>query len=275
MNKLKCELCGGVDFVRTDEGMFQCQFCGCKYTLDQAKTILSGTEVRTKAVDFEIVGGVLNKYNGENIDVVIPDNVLIIGTNAFQNLAISSVLIPNSVTEIEPQAFRNCTRLKTVTFSDRLSSIGKQAFCGCSSLEKIVLPNGLSVIDSGTFQDCTTLSSVEFPEGLIMIKDYAFDGCTQLSALAFPDSLERIGRCAFQNCISLSDVFIRDGLEVEGMWYNGVVESQKDYAFNGCNTTTFQNVAYWMWKDRCRHCGGKFKGLTKRVCTVCGREKDY
>ena len=26
---------------------------------------------------------------------------------------------------------------------------------------------------------------------------------------------------------------------------------------------------------RCAHCGGTFKGIFKKVCSVCGKEKDY
>ena len=44
MQKLQCELCGSVDIVRTDDGFFQCQHCGCKYTLEQAKALLSTVE---------------------------------------------------------------------------------------------------------------------------------------------------------------------------------------------------------------------------------------
>ena len=44
MQKLQCELCGSVDIVRTDDGFFQCQHCGCKYTLEQAKALLGTVE---------------------------------------------------------------------------------------------------------------------------------------------------------------------------------------------------------------------------------------
>ena len=44
MQKLQCELCGSVDIVRTDDGFFQCQHCGCKYTLAQAKALLGTVE---------------------------------------------------------------------------------------------------------------------------------------------------------------------------------------------------------------------------------------
>lgn len=44
MQKLQCELCGSVDILRTDDGFFQCQHCGCKYTSKQAKALLGTVE---------------------------------------------------------------------------------------------------------------------------------------------------------------------------------------------------------------------------------------
>ena len=44
MQKLQCELCGSVDIIRTNDGCFQCQHCGCKYTLEQAKALLGTVE---------------------------------------------------------------------------------------------------------------------------------------------------------------------------------------------------------------------------------------
>lgn len=31
----------------------------------------------------------------------------------------------------------------------------------------------------------------------------------------------------------------------------------------------------WIEHDLCRHCGGIFKGLFNRYCSVCGKPKDY
>ena len=38
MKKLVCDLCGESDFVKV-EGMFECQVCGAKYSVDEAKTL--------------------------------------------------------------------------------------------------------------------------------------------------------------------------------------------------------------------------------------------
>lgn len=43
MKKLQCELCGSIDIVKTADNLFECQSCGCKYTAEQAKSLISGT----------------------------------------------------------------------------------------------------------------------------------------------------------------------------------------------------------------------------------------
>ncbi len=37
---LTCELCGGTDFVKS-EGLFVCQGCGCKYTVEEARKVMA------------------------------------------------------------------------------------------------------------------------------------------------------------------------------------------------------------------------------------------
>ena len=53
MQKPQCELCGSVDIVRTDGGFFKCQHCGCKYTLEQAKALLSTVETTIGTAELE------------------------------------------------------------------------------------------------------------------------------------------------------------------------------------------------------------------------------
>ncbi len=40
MKRMECEICGGNNLIKTDENVFECQACGCKYTLEQAKSLL-------------------------------------------------------------------------------------------------------------------------------------------------------------------------------------------------------------------------------------------
>lgn len=40
MQQLKCEMCGGADLVKQD-GVFVCQNCGCKYSVEEAKKMMN------------------------------------------------------------------------------------------------------------------------------------------------------------------------------------------------------------------------------------------
>ena len=89
--------------------------------------------------DFRIKNGVLEKYNGYDRKVVIPDEVKVIGENAFRSFGwgehsdIESVTIPDGVKIIEDAAFCGCSRLRNITIPDSVTSIGKMAFEDCSN----------------------------------------------------------------------------------------------------------------------------------------------
>ena len=81
----------------------------------------SETEAETEASkpEFEISeAGVLTAYNGDNETVVIPDNVISIGADAFGSSpradAITTVRLGKSVEDIDVQAFVSLTKLENV-----------------------------------------------------------------------------------------------------------------------------------------------------------------
>ena len=51
MLHIDCELCGSDDFLRLDDGYFQCQVCGCKYSVEQARNLLKPTRTQDSAQD--------------------------------------------------------------------------------------------------------------------------------------------------------------------------------------------------------------------------------
>ena len=62
MKQLICEMCGSADLIKQD-GVFVCQTCGCKYSVEEArKMMIEGTVsidgvVKTKNDDFEVRAG--------------------------------------------------------------------------------------------------------------------------------------------------------------------------------------------------------------------------
>lgn len=122
-----------------------------------------------------------------------------IGDYAFDlySDSITSVSIPDSVTEIGKEVFGDCVSLTEINIPDSVTKIGINAFKGCTSLETIVIPKNVTVIERGVFNNCTSLNSVKIPSGVTRIEDYVFDGCTSLTEIDIPDTVTEIEPCAF------------------------------------------------------------------------------
>ena len=72
----------------------------------------------------------------------IPADVKNIGEYAFCESAIESVVIPEGVISIEPDAFAMCKKLKTVSLPGSIKQLKRSAFQGCTAMENITLPEG-------------------------------------------------------------------------------------------------------------------------------------
>ncbi len=90
----------------------------------------------------------ITKYTGEGGDVKIPTEVdgkkvIAIGNTfkkigAFQDCTtLTSVIIPDGVTEIQDNAFQGCTSLKTVTIPASVTLLRNCAFDACPNLQSI------------------------------------------------------------------------------------------------------------------------------------------
>ena len=145
--------------------------------------------------------------------LVIPDSVTNIGDYAFSGCSsLSSVVIPDRVTSIGDCAFENCFSLTGIVIPDSVTGIGKFAFSGCSSLSSVVIPDSVSCIGSGAFKNCSSLSSLVIPDCVTSIGNYAFAYCKSLTDIVIPNSVTSIGDNAFRHCSSLSSVVIPESV---------------------------------------------------------------
>lgn len=123
-------------------------------------------------------------------DLIIPSNidgyiVSSIGVEAFSfKTTITSITIPDTVTQIKQQAFMNCYSLSDIKLSSNLIGIGAFAFLGCAF-------------------DC-----IELPESLKNINSYAFGMCVNLNSIKIPANVVEIGTSAFSDCISLEKITV-------------------------------------------------------------------
>lgn len=132
------------------------------------------------------------------VNTVIPNDVTIIGLNAYYSVPIESIEIPSWITTIGDYAFYECENLKSIVIPDNVTKLGKCAFCYCSSLQSVTLSKNIEAIESWTFSDCTNLKTVNFPEGTKVksINEGAF-ASSGIESINLPTSLTKIGDRAF------------------------------------------------------------------------------
>ena len=212
--------------------------------------------------------------NDYSADVKIPSNINLngvtyevtsIGWKAFENSKnLRSVDIPNSVVEIDDDAFNECTNLLYVKMSDSIKSIGKTAFYLCENLTSITIPKNVTKIGEHAFNWCKNLKEVNItdlsawckinfeyyqanplccakilklngveitdlviPNDVKIIKPYSFPLYNALMSVTIPESIEEIGEYAFYSCYKLTNLTIAEGVKKIG-----------EYAFCDCNSIT-------------------------------------
>ena len=173
------------------------------------------------------------EYSG---NVVIPEEVnymgrilkvTSIGEYTFWHCDITSVTIPNSVTNIGDFAFDMCNRMTSLTIPNSVTSIGIYAFERCSRLTSVTIGNSVTSIGDHAFYYCTRMTSVSIGNSVTSIGDCAFDECSRLTSVTIGNSVTSIGICAFKDCSGLTSVTIPNS-----------VTSIGDYAFDCENLTT-------------------------------------
>ncbi len=174
----------------------------------------------------------------------------------------TSIVISDSVTDIENGAFANCPNLRSIHFPSSVNNIPVEGLFNCKYLESLSVdpknPNytssGNCIIDKRTgililgtnngtipsdgsvneigakaFINRSGLTDIFIPEGVTSIGEYAFANCTALKSVSMPNSLIEINHHAFSGCSSLKEMKIVAAVAIF------------DYAFKDC--TGLESIA--------------------------------
>ena len=166
--------------------------------------------------------------------ITLPDSLTDIGGYAFAGCTgLTSFSIPNSVTSIGGEAFSGCTGLTSVTIPDNVTSIGSGAFYGCTGLTSITLPTNLNNIGIRAFEGCTSLTTIDIPNGVTTINSRAFMYCTNLSSAIIGNGTTLIDSYAFCNCTSLSTISLPNSVTSIGVYALDDCKSLTSITFGG------------------------------------------
>ncbi|MDE6029808.1 MAG: leucine-rich repeat protein [Clostridiales bacterium] len=139
---------------------------------------------------------------------------------------VTKLVIPSSVTKVGNYTFHNSEYLQEVEFTGDKNTVlvtqGTNMFKLCSQLRSVIFTNKITTITSNMFQDCSSLTTVAFekpatgqtleagiriPSTVTKIDGSAFSGCSSLTAVVLPASgLANIAGSAFLKCYNLATI---------------------------------------------------------------------
>lgn len=156
---------------------------------------------------------------------VIPEDVKVIGTRAFQGCSnLKSIAIPAGLEDVDGAIFAGCDNLVSITVAEENEILDSRENCnaiirkednmllaGCGAT---VIPDGVEIIFEDAFADCTSLTDIVIPESVISIRDYAFAGCSNLKMVMIPREVLEIHNNVFKDCDNLT-IYGKKGSLVE------------------------------------------------------------
>ncbi len=152
---------------------------------------------------------------------------------------ITQIVIPSTyqgkpVTQIDSYAFRNCSRIVSVSLSPNIISIGTYAFYNCTALQGVYITDMSSWCNinfNGSYSN-----PLEYAHKLYLNNKLVTD-------LIIPADITRIDFYAFYNCVDLVSITVEPNNAVYKSQNNCLIEKQTDRLVLGCkNSVVPDNV---------------------------------
>ena len=188
------------------------------------------------------------------VNITIPPSIKEIKARVFNDCSsLDSIILPN-VEVIGVEAFKNCTSLSYISYSDSTKKICKNAIYNtayynnpsnwmnntlfANNYRYLIKANSditgdyiiydfVELIAECAFEDCNNPFNVTMPSFMKNIDDKVFYNCIGLESITLPDSLEYIGKSTFEGCINLDSISFPTNLY-----------TFDDYAFKNCSSLT-------------------------------------
>lgn len=143
-------------------------------------------------------------YQAQIKRIVFPSSLKTIKQFAFMRVAIEELAIPETVTEIESEAFMQCPNLRRVIWPSSVPYMENYMFLGCENLLEIKLPDGMKMIGHCSFLSCKNLAKVYLPDSVEWLGFGAFCGCELLEFVYLSKEIRGFYSDTFARCKKLS-----------------------------------------------------------------------
>ena len=107
-------------------------------------------------------------------------------------------------------AFRNCTKITSITFGQGFTKLGSSTFYGCSNLTTVNISDSVTTIGIGAFYACKSLESIKLPENLTEISRNLFYDCSSLKSVKIGSKVQAVSTSSFARCNALEAIDVDD-----------------------------------------------------------------
>jgi len=139
------------------------------------------------------------------------------GVEAFYASGLTSIIIPDSVTELGERSFALCASLNSVTIGSGVSTIPRGCFNHCEHLVTVTTAGTIKEIGREAFYGSNSLTTFDF-SGIEQVGSQAFDSVFQSNEPLVLDlsKVKRIGDRAFRGCKAPVELYLSPELEYVG-----------------------------------------------------------
>lgn len=173
---------------------------------------------------------------------------------------IETVVLPETITSIQTDAFAMCKKLTSVNIPESVRSMGDYVFYGCESLKEITIP-GKDI----TYNDCVFYGSyiekMNLTEGITKICNEMFYR-TKVTDVTLPSSVTSITKGAFQysrvKSVTVNGTFPRGAVDPYAFMDTSVNKTLEDVYFKyGSSCGSYydlydvsydEDIGYWHFK---------------------------
>lgn len=177
--------------------------------------------------------------------ISIPPSIGRLGTAAFEGTGLTHVTIPDTVLQVDPAVFQNCTKLVSVKLPAGLAEIDQYMFANCISLQHVDMPDSITKINIYAFHNCTSLTSLALPRGLTSLSVGCFEKCYNLQHVVVPPSVINFPKddVGVYNPFKYSPVtvYVEKGSKADNFFNNNLKELQAGTVSGGSLSVVTRN----------------------------------